>query len=343
MKKTMYKIIICVLTVLVLFAFIMQLYGKKEMAESAAENTKTEKESSETTEEKKVIGVAFASAQASYQQKLGELLEREAQGNKEYTLEIAYAGWNIAKQEEQLEDFVKEKVDAIILCPVNPKSFLNVLKEAKSAGIPVINLNMKVDTVSSEYITTYVGGSMSEQADLVGQMVVDCLNGEGKIGIIEGIQGSDPQIYRTQTFLDYIASYPKIEVVGIMEGNWSRTKAALATMDLIKKDKNIDLIYCHDSNMAMGVYDVLKDKGLEDQIRVIGIGSEQIYIDAVKKGKLYGIVTQSPEFEASFAWSCAKRAAEGYALRSWYKNPANILTKDYFTDTEEKKNSLKSS
>mgnify|MGYP001701731466 FL=1 len=109
------------------------------------------------------------------------------------------------------------------------------------------------------------------------------------------------------------------------------------------EDKNIDLIYCHDSNMAMGVYDVLKDKGLEDQIRVIGIGSEQIYIDAVKEGKLYGIVTQSPEFEASFAWSCAKRAAEGYALRSWYKNPANILTKDYFTDTEEKKNSLKSS
>ena len=96
----------------------------------------------------------------------------------------------------------------------------------------------------------------------------------------------------------------------------------------IKKDKDIDLIYCHDSNMAMGAYEMLKKKGLEKQIHVIGIGSEQIYIDAVRDGKLYGIVTQSPEFEASFAWSCAKRAAEGFTLRFWYKTPTSIMTKE---------------
>ena len=42
----------------------------------------------------------------------------------------------------------------------------------------MINLNMKVDTVSAEYITTYVGASMSEEADLAGQLVVECLNGK---------------------------------------------------------------------------------------------------------------------------------------------------------------------
>ena len=169
---------------------------------------------------------------------------------------------------------------------------------------------------------------MSEEAVMSGQMAVECLCEKGKIGIIEGLQGSDPQIYRTQTFLKYVDSYPDIEIVGIMEGNWSRQKAALAVLDLIKKDKDIDLIYCHDSNMAMGAYEMLKKKGLEKQIHVIGIGSEQIYIDAVRDGKLYGIVTQSPEFEASFAWSCAKRAAEGFTLRFWYKTPASIMTKE---------------
>lgn len=65
-----------------------------------------------------------------------------------------------------MRDFIRRKVDAIIFCPVNAKSYLNVLREARNAGIPVINLNMKVDTVSAEYITTYVGASMSEEADL---------------------------------------------------------------------------------------------------------------------------------------------------------------------------------
>lgn len=279
--------------------------------------------------EKKVIGASFASGEASYQETLGTLLEEWAKADSDqYSLEIQYADWNVSKQEEQIQNFIKEGADAIILCPVNAKSFLNVLKDARKAGIPVINLNMKLDTVSTEYISTYVGGSMSEEADLAGQLTVECLNGKGKIGIIEGTQGSDPQIYRTQTFLEYIATYPDIEVVGIVEANWLRDKAGLAALDLLNKDKDIDLIYCHDSDMAMGVYDMLKSKGLEKKIKVIGIGSNEEYIQAVRDGRLYGIITQSSDFEASFAWSCAKRAAEGQNLRAWYKNPAQILTRE---------------
>ena len=48
---------------------------------------------------------------------------------------------------------------------------------------------------------------------------------KGKVGIIEGSQGTDPQIYRTQTFLEYLSSYPDVEVVGIEEANWSRAKS----------------------------------------------------------------------------------------------------------------------
>ena len=91
-------------------------------------------------EEQKIIGASFASEHASYQQALGNLLEAEAQKNTKYKLDIHYAGWSVSEQEEQIETFIKEGVDAIILCPVNAKSFLNILKDARKAGIPVINL-----------------------------------------------------------------------------------------------------------------------------------------------------------------------------------------------------------
>lgn len=324
MNKRMTKKFSVILGSLFIIFFTVAVSGETQRNEKVHE-----------IENKKVIGVSLASDQASYQQALGTLLEKAAEGDAEYTIEISYAGWNVSKQEEQLKAFIKAKVDAIILCPVNAKSFLNILKEAKEAEIPVINLNMKVDTVSTEYITTYVGGSMSEEANLAGQMAVECLDEKGKIGIIEGTQGSDPQIYRTQTFLEYISVYPEIEVVGIVEGKWSRKKAGLAALDLINKDKDIQLIYCHDSNMAMGVYEMLESRGLENSIQVIGIGNEDEYLEAVKDGKLYGIVTQSPEFEASYAWSCAKRAAKGYKLRFWYKNPACIVTKEILDEKAE--------
>ncbi len=318
MKK---KLLIFAAAVLMIITAVTVHYKTEVRSEAASTSTQQIG--------KKVIGATFASSQASYQYALGNLLVKEAEKDPDYELEIQYAEWSVKKQEEQMRDFIQRKVDAIILCPVNAKSYLNVLREAKNAGIPVINLNMKVDTVSAEYITTYVGASMSEEADLAGQLTVECLDGKkGKVGIIEGSQGTDPQIYRTQTFLEYLSSYPDIEVVGIEEANWSRAKAGLAASKLLSQNPDINVFYCHDSNMALGVYDMLKARGIQDHIQVIGIGNEQEHIEAVKTGKLYGIVTQPPEYEAEYSWSCAKRAAEGEILRLWYKNLVVSLTKE---------------
>lgn len=316
------KIVIFAAAVLLLIT-AMTVHYKTEVRSETAGNAVQEQT------KKKVIGATLASSQASYQYALGNLLVAEAEKDKDCILDIQYAEWNVKKQEEQMREFIRNKVDAIILCPVNAKSYLNVLKEAKNAGIPVINLNMKVDTVSTEYVTTYVGASMSEEADLAGQLVVECLNGKkGKVGIIEGTQGTDPQIYRTQTFLEYLSSYPDIEVVGIAEANWSKAKAGLAASNLLVQNPDINVFYCHDSNMALGVYNMLKARGLTEQIQVIGIGNEKEHIEAVKKGQLYGVVTQPPEYEAEYAWSCAKRAADGEVLRLWYKNLVVSLTKE---------------
>ena len=236
-KKHMKKRLLIFAAAILMIITTVTVHYKTEVRSEAA-GIKTQQET-----KKKIIGATLASSQASYQYAIGNLLVAEAEKDPDYKLEIQYAEWNVKKQEEQMRDFIRRKVDAIIFCPVNAKSYLNVLREAKNAGIPVINLNMKVDTVSAEYITTYVGASMSEEADLAGQLVVECLNGKkGKVGIIEGSQGTDPQIYRTQTFLEYLSSYPDVEVVGIEEANWSRAKAGLAASRLLSQNPDINYI-----------------------------------------------------------------------------------------------------
>lgn len=282
----------------------------------------------ETQEKEKVtIGISMASEIASYQKGLAGKMEEIAEKSDSYDVEFYYADWDAHKQEEQIREMIDRKVDSIILCPVDAKSFLNVLREVRDAGIPVVNLNMKLDPFSCEYITTYVGGSMSEEAVLAAQLAVDYFDGEnGKIGIIEGFPGSDPQIYRTQAFLEEMYSHPDIEIVGIVDGKWSRSRAELAALDLMRKDPEIDMIYCHDCNMAVGAYDALKKEGKEDEVKIIGIGDVLEYKDAVTEGKIYGIVSQSVDYEASYALICAEKAARGKELRPWYKNPCEALT-----------------
>lgn len=277
--------------------------------------------------EKVTIGISMASEIASYQKGLAGKMEEIAEKSDSYDVEFYYADWDAHKQEEQIREMIDRKVDSIILCPVDAKSFLNVLREVRDAGIPVVNLNMKLDPFSCEYITTYVGGSMSEEAVLAAQLAVDYFDGEnGKIGIIEGFPGSDPQIYRTQAFLEEMYSHPDIEIVGIVDGKWSRSRAELAALDLMRKDPEIDMIYCHDCNMAVGAYDALKKEGKEEEIKIIGIGDVLEYKDAVTEGKIYGIVSQSVDYEASYALICAEKAARGKELRPWYKNPCEALT-----------------
>ena len=279
-------------------------------------------------EEKVTIGISMASELASYQKGLAGKMQEIAEQSDSYEVEFYYADWDVDKQEEQLREMIDKQVDSIILCPVDAKSFLNVLREARDAGIPVVNLNMKLDPFSCEYITTYVGGSMSEEAVLAAELAVDYFGEEeGKIGIIEGFPGSDPQIYRTQAFLEEMNSHPNIEIVGIVDAKWSRSRAELAALDLLRKDPEIDMIYCHDCNMAMGAYDAIKKEGKEE-IKIIGIGDALEYKDAVKEGKIYGISSQSMDYEAAYGLICAERAARGKELRPWYKNPCETFTEE---------------
>ena len=279
-------------------------------------------------EEKVTIGISMASELASYQKGLAGKMQEIAEQSDSYEVEFYYADWDADKQEEQLREMIDKQVDSIILCPVDAKSFLNVLREARDAGTPVVNLNMKLDPFSCEYITTYVGGSMSEEAVLAAELAVDYFGEEeGKIGIIEGFPGSDPQIYRTQAFLEEMNSHPNIEIVGIVDAKWSRSRAELAALDLLRKDPEIDMIYCHDCNMAMGAYDALKKEGKEE-IKIIGIGDALEYKDAVKEGKIYGISSQSMDYEAAYGLICAERAARGKELRPWYKNPCETFTEE---------------
>ena len=322
-KPLIEMILIFLLAVLLLGVFLFYQGGK------GSGDPENDTPQEQTEKSGIVIGVTLASEDFAYQKELGDMISEFAAREEDCELKLCYAEWDTNVQIEQMREFIDEKVDAVILSPVNAKSLLNVLKETSQAGIPVINVNMKVDMVSSEYITTYVGASTEEEAELAAQMAVDYFDGNsGKVGVIEGAPGSSPQIDRNQVFLERIASYPNIEVVGIVNGKWSRSMAGLAALDLLNKNPQLDMIYCHDSNMAMGAYDMLKSRGKEKDIKVIGIGNSESDMQAVKDGRLYGIVSQPVDYEAYYALVCARKAISGSSLRPWYKNTVEIITRE---------------
>ena len=285
-----------------------------------------------------VIGASLADESSSYLVSVSKYMYKAAAAC-DVDLILEYASWDAELQVKQINAFIKDKVDVIILCPVNAKLLLSPLKKAKEANIPIINLNMKVDAISSDYIDTYVGASSSEEAALAAELFVQRLEtGDepgGEIAIIEGSPGSDPQIYRTQTFIEQLASHPDIEIVGIRNGGWDRDKAKMVAADLIKKNPGLRGIYCHDSNMAIGAIEAIEELGLEDKIFVVGIGEDEEYLKAISDGRLYGLITQPPKYEGEYSIYCAIWAARGSDLRPWYKDPIQVVTQENIDDYEK--------
>lgn len=279
-----------------------------------------------------VIGATLASKDSYYLQDVS-LYMKEAAREEGIVLDLVYADWDAEIQAEQMNDFIKRKVDAIILCPINAKSMLTSLKKAKEKGIPVINLNMKVDAVSTEYIDTYVGASMSEEGTMAAELLVRALGKQGgKVAIIEGAPGSDAQIYRTQDFIETLKSYPSIEVVAMGNGNWDQAKSYLVARDIINKNPELSAIFAHDSYMAIGAIQAIEELKKQDQIIVIGVGEGEEYYQAMIDGRLYGLITQPPDYEGKYSIYCAVKAVGGEELRPWYKDPIEIITKDKVED-----------
>lgn|GEM_PF-1011978 len=282
-----------------------------------------------------VCGVCIASDQASYQVRLQKLMTEQAEV-KNIRILWNYADWDPELQNSQIENMIERRVDALIISPVNSKSILESLKDASSVGIPVINLNMKVDAYSSVYIDTYVGASSSEEGVLAAELADILLPDGGKAAIIEGSAGTDPQIYRTQAFIDELRDKPEIQIEEILSANWDRKQAKTCAEELLQKYADLSLIYCQDNNMAAGAIEAVKRSGRSGKVYVIGIGeADEETVGLLKEGSLSGFIVQDPEFEAVSAINSADQLAKGRKIRPWIKNPVSILTADTIGDYQK--------
>ncbi|MEE0955958.1 MAG: sugar ABC transporter substrate-binding protein [Eubacterium sp.] len=281
------------------------------------------------------IGITLASEEAPYQTELEKVL-RETAVSQNTELLVRYAGWSENAQNNQMEDFIEQQVDAIIAAPVHSKALLNSLKKAKKAGIPVINLNMKVDSASTRYITSYVGSSSEEEGTLMAELARKLMTKGGNIAILEGAPGSDPQIYRTQYFMDRIRDYSDMNVIDIRNARWDRETAYILAKQILETTPNLNMIYCHDTTMAYGAAQAAEEMGRKKDILIIGIGAvDEESIKAVKDKTLDGIVTQSSRFEGTAAILAACKAAKGESIRPWIMNPSEILTEKNIDDYME--------
>lgn len=185
------------------------------------------------------------------------------------TLRVASANDDNVRQTEQINDFVNDGVDILIVAPNQVNTVTPAIENAYNKGIPVILFDRK--TGSDKY-TAFIGADNVKMGRTMGEYMARRLGGKGRVVEIMGLKGSSPAIERHQGFMEAIRHYPGIRLVSIGSGTWlqqSGRKAMEAILDSIGDD--IDYVFAHNDRMALGARQAAEARGLAGRMKFIGI------------------------------------------------------------------------
>lgn len=219
------------------------------------------------------------------------------EGNREWAAEnlpnvelIITDGQNDSgKQVSDVESLLAQGIDVLMISPLTSQALTPVVADAMGAGIPVIALDRKVNTD----VTLYITAQNEPIARQAGEFFVEQLGGKGNIVQIEGTAGSSSATERKSGFEQVIADYPGMKIVATQNADYLRENAAKFMEDVLQRfgPGEIDGVYAHNDEMALGAITALEAAGRLDEVIVTGLDGQNNAIEAVKAGKLFATFT----------------------------------------------------
>ena len=222
---------------------------------------------SDNNVKKYVIGVSQCSEDI-WRDKLNNELVMSTYQHDNVTLKFASANDNDRLQKQQIEQFIKEGVNLLIVSPNQIHTISSVIDKAYDAGVPVILFDRKTD---SRKYTAFIGADNYEAGHEIGYFIGQQLEGKGNIAEICGLQASSPAIERNRGFMDALKNYPDIKVVARGYGDWIK-ESGVTAMDsiLVQSKESFQYVFAQNDRMALGALQSIKKHKVKG-IKIVGI------------------------------------------------------------------------
>jgi len=251
--------------------------------------------------DKFIIGFSQANKAEPWRTWMDDSLMKEAAKHPNLEVRYADAQQDNSKQVADVENFLRQRVDLLIISPNEARPLTSIVRRVHESGIPVIVLDRSVE---GDSYTTFIGANNREIGKAAGEYTAQLLGGKGSVVEIKGLPGSTPAVDRSEGFREAVAAHPGIKIVADPVADWLRDKGREQAEAALRANEKIDLVYGHNDPMAMGAYLAATAMNRAEGLKIIGIdglpGTEG-GAKAVLDGKL----------DATFLYpNCGKEAIE---------------------------------
>lgn len=245
----------------------------------------------------------------TYRNALQEILE-----GKGYQVTVVDGNNDQAKQNEQINTFITQGVDALIINPVMTSAADTIIATVKSAGIPTVLINREptADQMAAYDKLVYVGCDAAQSGTFQGELILDTpnkgdINGDGKVSYIM-IQG-DPENIDAQLRTEYSVKAltdagVEVEQLNLTRGDWDREKGqTICANDLAQFGDKIEVVFCNNDDMAIGALQAIQSAGrkVNEDIYLVGVDALDAALNEVSNGNMTGTVLNDANGQAAGA------------------------------------------
>lgn len=216
---------------------------------------------------KYVIGVSQCSEDI-WRDKLNDELKMSEYLNDSLIVKLASSNDDNVLQNKQINQFVDEGVDLLIVSPNQLSAISKAVERAYDKGIPVILYDRKTN---SDKYTAFIGCDNYTIGKSMGTFIAQQLQGKGRIVEISGLEGSSPALERHRGFMDAIKPYPGLQVVASEGGNWKEEGGIQAMKRILKQTQDFDYVFAHNDRLAWGAYVAARQMRVKRNYKYTGV------------------------------------------------------------------------
>ena len=214
------------------------------------------------------IGMSQCNLGEPWRVAMNDQIRTAAADYPEFTVSFSDAAQDNSKQIADVENFITQQVDLLIISPNEATPLTDVVKRAYDAGIPVIVLDRRVD---GDAYTSFIGGDNVLIGKKAGEFVARNFPDGCNIVEIRGLDGATPQKERHDGFMEGLGNDPKYKIIYSQSCDWLRDKAITVMESALQVHDKIDVVYGHNDPAAIGAYVAAENAGREKEMLFIGI------------------------------------------------------------------------
>ncbi|MED3889199.1 ribose ABC transporter substrate-binding protein RbsB [Peribacillus frigoritolerans] len=266
------------------------------------------------------VGVSISTLNNPFFVSLKDGIEKEAK-EKGMKVTVVDAQDDTAKQISGIEDLILQKVDVLLVNPTDSAAISSAVKDANDAGIPVITIDRSSDEGDIE---TFIASDNVAGGEMAAEYLVKELGEKAKVVELEGVSGASATRERGKGF--HNIADKQLEVLTSQTAEFDRTKGLNVMENILQGNKDIQAVFAHNDEMALGAIEAIKAAGKD--IIVVGFDGNDDALKAVESGELKATIAQQPSLIGEEAVNAAEKILKGDKVDDTISVPLKLVTKE---------------